>query len=53
MTAEPDDVVVEPPEHMWRLDWAAFGGPVEARYRCELCGDVLDVPAGGAHPAEA
>lgn len=38
--------------HMWRLTVAHFGGPVEAEYECDLCGDSLVVPSGGIHPAE-
>ena len=38
--------------HMWRIVEAYFDGVNEAMYECDLCGDTLIVPAGGAHPAE-
>ncbi|MBC7307581.1 MAG: hypothetical protein H5T80_11780 [Dietzia sp.] len=38
--------------HLWRVVSVMFGGPIEAVYECELCGDRLQVPAGGVHPAE-
>lgn len=44
----PDDDAV----HMLRLVAVSFGGPVEAEYECDLCGDTLVVPRGSVHPAE-